>query len=302
MRKVIGIDLGGTGIFGAVMNENGEILKKAEKQTPSNKGRKAVLEAIIEIIERLWSPDILGIGIGSPGCIDSENGRALEIGGNISGWANTDIRGEIKKAYPNTPIYVENDANVAGLCEAWMGAGKNLNSFVMLTLGTGVGGAIYLEDGRLIKGYNFQGAELGHAILYPKGKICNCGQRGCVDKYLSGHSIEEKYFELTKEKKSGKDIFKDSEKDPIAAKIIEEYAEDLAIYLVSLKNIFDPQGIIIGGGVINSKAFWWDKMLKYYKIHSNSIKSMQIVPARYLNDAGMIGAGRIVFINEADKK
>lgn len=298
MRKAIGIDLGGTSICGGIINEKGEILKRADRDTPIDKGRRGVLDAIIDVIDELMEEDILGIGIGTPGCIDSINGKVLDIGGNIEEWANTDLRGEISKIYPNSPIYVENDANVAALCEGWIGAGKNFKYFVMITLGTGVGGAVYTEKEGILKGHNFQGAELGHAILYPKGRDCNCGQHGCVDVYISGDAVEQKYYEVTGERKKGKDIFKDSLTDKISNKVIEEYCEDIAIYLVSLKNIFDPQGLIIGGGVINSKDIWWDKMLKYYKEYSNSTNSMEVVPAIYLNYAGMIGAGRIVFINE----
>lgn len=297
MKKVIGIDLGGTSICGGVINEAGEILKRAQIKTPIGKGRKGVLNGIIEVINELMEEGILGIGIGSPGCIDSIEGKVLGIDGNIEEWANTNIRGEISKSFPEMPIYVENDANVAALCEKWIGAGKDFNSFVMLTLGTGVGGAIYTEKEGILKGHGFQGGELGHAILYPKGRQCNCGQQGCVDKYISGDAIGKRYFEVRGERKKGKDIFKDSLVDETSKKIIDEYCEDLAIYIVSLKNIFDPQGLIIGGGVINSKDIWWNKMKEHFKKHSNSTNSMEIVPAIYLNDAGMIGAGRVVFID-----
>lgn len=298
MKKVIGIDLGGTSIYGGIIDEDGKVLKRVEIETPTGKGRKGVLDGIIEVINELMEEGILGIGIGSPGCIDSIEGKVLEIGGNIEEWANTDIRGEISKAFPEMNIYVENDANVAALCENWIGAGKDFNNFVMLTLGTGVGGAIYTEKEGILKGHGFQGGELGHAILYPKGIQCNCGQQGCVDKYISGNAVGKRYFELTGERKKGKDIFKDSLLDEISKKVIDEYCEDLAIYIASLKNIFDPQGLIIGGGVINSKDIWWDKMKEYFKKHSNSTNTIEIVPAIYLNDAGMIGAGRVVLINE----
>lgn len=298
MKKAIGIDLGGTSIYGAVINEKGQILKKTERKTPSHQGKMEVIESIIKVIDQLWSSDILGIGIGSPGTIDSNQGKVLGVVANIEDWGDTDIRGEISKAYPDLPIYAENDANLAGLCEGWIGAGKDLESFVMLTLGTGVGGAVYSRKEGLLRGHKFQGGELGHAILYPKGRNCNCGQKGCVDKYISGSAIEERYLEKTGQKKRGQEIFKDVLTDNFAIEVMEEFCENLAIYMVSLNNIFDPQGLIIGGGVINSRDIWWEKMLDYYKIHSGPNRSMEIIPAVYLNDAGMIGAGRLVFINE----
>lgn len=296
MKKVIGIDLGGTSIYGGLINENGEILKRAERETGTGIGRRQVLNRISEVIKELIDGEkVEGIGIGTPGFIDSNEGKVLSIGGNIEDWAGTDIKGELSKDFPNIPIFVENDANVAGICESWIGAGKDLESFVMITLGTGVGGAIYTKKEGIWHGHKYQGAELGHVILYPKGRPCNCGQNGCVERYISGRAVEVLYEEKTKVKKKGKDIFKDTEDDEIARELVNSFAENLAIYIVTLKNIFDPQGIIIGGGVINSKEYWWNKTLDYYKRYSNNPEGMEIVPAIYLNDAGMIGAAKVVF-------
>lgn len=294
MKKVIGIDLGGTSVFGGVINEKGQILKKIKKDTSTANDRIEVLNRIKAVIGELLQDGIIGIGIGSPGFIDTERGKVLEIGGNIKGWANTDIRKELKTSFPKHPIFVDNDANVAAMGEEWVGSGKDLKNFLMVTLGTGVGGAAFLEKEGILKGQNYQAAEFGHAILYPFGNKCSCGQNGCVERYISGTAIEARYKEKTGKHKKGKDIFKDID-DEISNKIVEEFTKDLAVYLVSLKNIFDPQGIIIGGGVINSKKYWWEKMVKDYKKLSNSPETLKILPATYLNDAGMIGAGKLVF-------
>lgn len=296
MKKVIGIDLGGTKINAGVIDENGEIIKRTHRDTSSASGREDVLNRISETIEELWSEDILGIGIGSPGFIDSKEGRVLKIGGNIEDWANTNIRKELNKRFPNISVFVENDANVAALCEDWIGGAKDLKSFIMITLGTGVGGAIYLEKEGLLKGEGYQAAELGHSILYPFGEQCNCGQKGCVEEYISGPAIERIYREKSGKTKNGEDIFNDGS-DIIAKEVVEQFTRNLAVFLVSLKNIFDPEGVIIGGGIINSKDYWWDDAIKYYKDFSNDPESMDILPAIYLNDAGMIGAGKAVFDN-----
>src|SRR5699024_2217582 len=269
MKKAIGIDLGGTSIYGGIIDSNGNILKRAERNTKDSKGRVKVLELIEDIIKELMEDNILGIAVGSPGFINSEEGKVLHVGGNIEDWANTDIRGYLNERFPDFPIYVDNDANLAALCESWIGAGKDFENFLMLTLGTGVGGAIYTRKGGTLTGHRYQGAELGHAVLYPKGEKCICGQKGCEERYISGDSIERKYERITGMKKKGKDIFLDSLYDKISKDIIDKFCEDLAIYIVSLKNILDPQGIIIGGGVINSKDYWWEKMLEYYRQYSN---------------------------------
>lgn len=296
MKKVIGIDLGGTSIYGGVIDENGDILKRSQRDTFSAKGKIDVLNRICEVIDELLEEDILGIGIGSPGFIDSKEGKVLEVGGNIEDWANTNIRGAVNERFPSFPVFVENDANVAALCEHWIGGAKDLDNFIMITLGTGVGGAIYLENHGILKGKNYQGAELGHAILYPFGEKCNCGQNGCVERYISGSAIERIYKEKSGNEKKGKEIFKDQD-DKVAVQVIEGFTKDLGVYLVSLKNIFDPEGIIIGGGVINSRQYWWDDMIEDYKKFSNDPEAMEILPAIYLNDAGMIGAAKSVFDN-----
>ena len=295
MKKAIGIDLGGTSIKGGLIDEDGNILEKAERSTPTAKGRYEVLERISEVIDILKGDEVIGIAIGSPGFIDSNEGKVLKVGGNIEDWAGTNIKDELLKKYPHMTIFVENDANVAAICEHWKGAAKRYDNFIMLTLGSGLGGAIYIENHGLVKGHRYRGGELGHAIFIPNGRLCTCGQKGCVEQYISGNAVENIYEERTGIKKKGKDIFKSIHEDDISNEIIHEFSHNLGIYISTLKNIFDPQGIIIGGGVINSKEYWWDHMIESYKIYCNDSDDMDIVPAEYLNDAGMIGAGKIVF-------
>lgn len=295
MKKAIGIDLGGTSILGGLIDEDGNILKKYEKDSKSARGRYEVLKRISEVIDMLMEDDVIGIAIGSPGFIDSQEGKVLKVGGNIEDWAGTPIKEELGKKYKDIPIFVENDANVAGLCELWKGAAKDYNSFIMLTLGSGVGGAIYIENHGLLTGHRYQGAELGHVILYPNGRLCVCGQKGCVEQYVSGNAVERIYEDRTGIRKKGRDIFTSIDEDNLAREVIKDFSSNLGIFITTLKNIFDPQAIIIGGGVINSKEYWWDDMISAYKDYSNDSEGMDIVAAHHLNDAGMIGAGKIVF-------
>lgn len=295
MKKVIGIDLGGTSIYGGLIDEDGRILKRASRET-AQEGRKVVLERITEVIKELIEGEsIEGIGLGSPGVIDVKEGRVLSIGGNIKDWAGTRVREELSREFEGLPIFIENDANVAAICEEWLGAARGLDSFIMLTLGTGLGGGIYSKDAGIWYGKNYQGAELGHAILYPNGRLCYCGQKGCAEQYVSGNAVEKTYFEITGKNLKGKDIFKRSEADENCKEAVRKFAQDLGIYLMTIKNIFDPEGVIIGGGVINSKEYWWDKMIKYYDKNCNNPEGMRILSAKFLNDAGMIGAAKVVF-------
>lgn len=299
MGQVIAIDLGGTSVYGGLIDREGKILARAERSSAGS-AREEVLKRISQVIDDLMTDDILGIGLGSPGFIDSDKGRVLAVGGNIKGWAGTDIRGYLAERY-DLPIFLDNDANVAALGELWLGAARDMSSFIMLTLGTGVGGAIYYRQEGIISGHNFQGAELGHAILYPAGDPCPCGQSGCVERYVSGSSVERLYEERTSKKMKGKDIFPLSLTDKATEEFVDEFAYNMAICLVSFKNIFDPQAFVIGGGVINSREYWWQKMMDHYRKNSNDPDNIIVKPAEFLNDAGMIGAGKLVF-DKLDEK
>lgn len=296
MKKVIGIDLGGTKINGGVVDETGNILEKVTIKTDGKSGKDGVLKDLKYLIRELVKKEeIEAIGLGPPGFINTKEGKVLSVGGNIPGWPGTNIREELSIEFSQIPIIIENDANVAAICEQWLGAGKNLESFVMITLGTGVGGGIWTSKETIWNGSHFQGAEFGHSILYPNGKSCNCGQRGCVEKYISGSAIENNYFEKTKQRLKGVDIFLQSTDDPICREVVSEFTTDLSVFLISIKNIFDPEGIIIGGGVINSRDFWWDEVVEKFNSNCNNTGGVKILPAKYLNDSGLIGAAKLAF-------
>ncbi|WP_156456423.1 ROK family protein [Abyssisolibacter fermentans] len=296
MQNVIAIDLGGTKIKGGVIDEQGRLLKTEIIATEAFKGKETILNKMVDMIEKLKKNyEIQAIGIGSPGFIDLVNGKVLFVGSNFPGWQGTNIREEIERRF-NIPTIVDNDANVAALCESWIGSANEMNSFVMITLGTGVGGSLYIREDGIWRGNNWQAGELGHIILYPNGKKCGCGQSGCVEQYVSGNALEKAYEENNDCALNGKDIFKKASQGDLGCiKIVDKFIYDLSIYLVSLKNIFDPEAIIIGGGLINSKEFWLEKLQKSFKEMCNSSLQPQILSAKYLNDAGMIGAAKLAF-------
>lgn len=291
MTKTIGLDIGGTKIQGAVIDEKGEILKTYRLETCAREGKDKVLDNISKIIDFLKTDDIKAVGVGTPGFIDSENG-IVTFAGNIDGWTGLNLKKEIEKR-SSLPVFIENDANIALVCEKWLGSGKGFNDIVMITIGTGLGGAVYNEKMGLLSGSNFQGAELGHLILHPNGEYCTCGQSGCAESYCSGTAIVRHYEELTRNKLEGQEIFELVKTDDNARKVIDRFTSDLAWFLTSLRNIFDPGLIIIGGGVINSKDYWWKEVLEKFDNYCHLSEKIEIKPAKYLNDAGVIGAGRI---------
>lgn len=290
MKKVIGIDLGGTKISGGLLDENGNILASAKVDTQAEEGRDVVIKNIVSVIKKLPYDQAQAIGIGTPGFIDSENG-IVTFAGNIKGWTGLNLKEAIEK-YVDIPVFIENDANIALICEEWIGAGKEYDDIVMITLGTGLGGAVY-SQGKLLRGSNFQGAELGHMLLYPGGNSCTCGQNGCAEAYCAGSAIANGYERLTGTRKTSEEVLSLVDSDKDAKKVLDDYKMNLAYLLTSLRNIFDPQAIIIGGGVINARNLWWDGMIENFKKVCHKSETVDILPAKCLNDAGMIGAGKI---------
>lgn len=291
MKKAIGIDIGGTKINAALIDEKGNILESHRLPTQADRGRDIVISNIKKLISLFDLADVSAIGIGSAGFIDSENG-IIKFSGNIEGRTGLNLKKAIEEGL-DLPVFIENDANIALECERWIGSGKDFDDIVMITLGTGLGGAVYNPKMGLLKGSNCQGAELGHIILHPGGFPCTCGQKGCAESYLAGSAISKRYFEKTGTKITSEEVMDKLDSDPKARETLDDFVEDLAYYLTSLRNIFDPQLIIIGGGFIDTRDKWWDGLLEKFYKYCNRSEKVKILPAKYLNDAGMIGAGRI---------
>lgn len=295
MNNCMGIDIGGTKINFGVVDEKGCILRSISLDTKAQISRDAILEQLLTGIYKLGLDDIKSIGIGTPGFIDTKKGF-IKFAGNLKGWSRFNLKEWLSIRIPAKPIFVGNDANMAALCESWIGAGKNFESFVMVTLGTGVGGAYYRRDIGLLEGEHFQGLEIGHMILYPAGKPCTCGQKGCAEQYCSGTAIERNYGSLSGNSLSGEKIFEICDEDKNALETISQFQFNLGTLTASLRNVFDPDGIIIGGGVIHSKDRWWDGFIDQYRQISQKHEEVSIVAANYLNDAGVIGAARMAYL------
>ena len=182
----IGLDLGGTNLRAAAVSRDGKMLDKVSGKTQYSEGREAILHDMVEAIEtirqRLGVEHLAGIGIGVPGFISLKEGIIRNCN-NIVSLENFPIRDEIARRL-GTKIILENDANAAALGEKWIGAGRDVDDLVMLTLGTGVGGGV-ISNGRVLRGIYGMAGELGHITVVPNGNPCGCGNRGCVEKHAS---------------------------------------------------------------------------------------------------------------------
>jgi glucokinase len=187
----IGVDLGGTNLRIAAVDEQGKLVEKITLSTKVSLGRDHVIGDMCDAIQRMSekfrdSTPLLGIGIGVPGIIDMQTGLLRESP-NLPGWADYPVRAEIERRL-KTIVILENDANVAALGEKWLGAAKDFSDMAMLTLGTGVGGGLVL-GGAIWRGANGMAGEFGHTTVEPEGQLCGCGNRGCLEQYASATAV-----------------------------------------------------------------------------------------------------------------
>ncbi|MGE5653883.1 MAG: ROK family protein [Bacillota bacterium] len=294
MKHVIGVDLGGTKISASVVNDQASLIRSAVVATGAADGPQAVIGRMADLIADLMrGHDVQAIGVGTPGYVDVNRGKVLFVSDNLPGWSGMELKQELSRRF-GVPVVVENDANCAALCESWVGAGRDLDNFLMITLGTGVGGALYTRKTGIWHGHSWRGAEIGHFILYPGGIPCNCGQIGCVDQYISGTAVQNAYQRSTGASLDAKSVFDAAEAgDLVCSQIIERFAYDLAIFLTTLKNILDPQAFLVGGGLIYARHLWWDRVRMHLAANCIGGDRTIMLPAQYLNDAGRIGAAKV---------
>jgi len=310
----IGIDLGGTFIkFGLV---DADMNAGETSQVPTPSGADNVVAQMVAGAKQLLAShdlsrdDVLAVGIGSPGPISISDGIILSLP-NIPGMDNLPLRDRVSEGL-GIPAVLENDANAAAYGEYVGGAGKGARNIVMLTLGTGVGSGIVV-DGKLVHGEHELGGELGHMIVQPGGELCNCGQRGCLERYASATymgNIARRLIEQEGRPSSLQGALDRGETidakainearragDAVAADAWDKAMFCLAIGCVNISRIFDPEKIILGGGMAKAGDDLLAPLHKhYYDLHWTATEPMsQIVLASLGNDAGSIGAAGVAW-------
>ena len=305
----LGIDLGGTNVAAAVVDQDGTILGKVSLPTPRT-GPEAVADqmaaAARAAVEQagIGMEEIQSVGIGSPGTIEPQHGL-------IKFWSNLDFENvplvALMEERLNKPIYLENDANAAALGEFAAGAGKGSQSMVAITLGTGVGGGAIL-NGKLYTGFNYAGMEVGHFVIKHGGRLCTCGRKGCFEAYCSATALIKRTREVMEEnpdsllwqlagsldKVNGRTPFDAAAQgDAAAGKVIDEYVDYLGCGVASLVNIFQPEVFCIGGGP-SAQGETLMAPVRYILNREdyarNSVHRTRLVRAALGNDAGIIGA------------
>jgi glucokinase len=297
----IGIDIGGSHLGIGLINSNGKIIAKEEKDMHNNAKNKnygeQLVEAIIELITKILEKkkikiqEISLIGIAVPGTVSNTHiikADNLHI-------QNFNIVSEINK-YFNIPIYLRNDAKCAAIAEKEYGGLKKYDDALFLTIGTGIGGAVFL-GGKLLRPKKYEGFEIGHIVIEKNGIQCNCGRQGCFEKYASMKALKDTVQkEFNRENLTGrelKEILIDENNKPKTDVIINEYIENLSLGLANLINIFEPETISIGGSFVHYKDLMLDKLIKKLNEKNmlfNNNGAPKIVMAKLKNDAGIIGS------------
>jgi glucokinase len=302
-QVVIGVDLGGTNLRSALLSVEGEILEKCKETTQASEGWKKVVARVVDTIMRQREIAsqrglrVTAVGVGAPGVIRMDAGIVVKSP-NFPDWNNVPLRDELEQAL-QLPVVIENDANAAALGEQWRGAGRGINSMILLTLGTGVGGGVVLAN-KIWQGADGMAGEVGHMTLVPDGRQCGCGNTGCLEMYASSRGIVQSYREasgMTEYSPSSEitsaQIYQAARSgEAIARKVIKDMGSMLGIGIANLINIFNPHMIVIGGGVKEA----WDIfigatneeiMRRAFQVPA---ERTEIVPSVLGDDAGMIGA------------
>jgi glucokinase len=309
----IGVDLGGTNIKVGVVDEHGNIVGRADRKTNLPRPAESIVESIAETVKDacvnagITIEQAENIGIGTPGAADRKTGVVLYS--NNLGFNNTPL-GPMLKEVLKHEVYVENDANAAAYGEFIAGAGKGYSDILVITLGTGVGSGIII-DGKIFTGSNCCGAEIGHMVIEYNGAACSCGRKGCFEAYSSATALirmtkdamnrnpESEMWKIAKsiELVNGKTAFDGMRAgDQTAKEVVQEYIERLGCGLVNVVNIFQPELLLLGGGICREGTTLTDPLKAIIERDCycvNPEKATKLDTAKLGNDAGIIGAANL---------
>lgn len=305
---IIGIDIGGTMIKGALFDLQGGLIKKDETSTRAEKGQEKFIENIISFVNLLQKETgkASSLGIGIAGVLDKERETLLESP-NLPLLKNVPLK-KLLESELGIPVFIENDANIAALGELWAGDGKGIDNFLLLTLGTGIGSGLIL-NGDLWTGETGKAGEFGHAVVNPDGAQCACGKKGCLEAHSSGSAMVRMAREaLAKGRESSlqnlyknnpdaltpKAIYTEAKNgDELCLEIFKEAARFLAIAISDVNNLLDIHNFIIGGGVSKASHIFEAGLREEVKkrVFSVSKEKIRIIISKLGNDAGIFGAG-----------
>jgi glucokinase len=309
----VGVDIGGTSIkFGIVETNTGEIVR--ESRTPTPVGVQNVIAAVAQGVRALTSNDpvLCSVGVGVPGAMDRDR-KVVRYPPNLPGWEEVPVQHLLHESLPGYAVEVDNDAKVATLAEAKLGAGRGLSHFLLVTLGTGVGGGIWVEEGAftgILRGASGGAGEFGHITIDHNGPLCACGSRGCIEAYLGNSYLSRRTEEKLAKDPTIKSRLRNTrgpsdhpitpksiaeamnEGDAFARSVYEEAGTLLGVALSNVATLLDLHVFIVGGGVAGAGDVLFEAALSSLKAHvlKNQRDLVEIRRAHFGSNAGIVGA------------
>lgn len=284
--RILAFDIGGTFIKYALCNDNFELTEKNKIPTNAKQGGQVIIQRIIDIIESYENID--RVAISTAGQVDSEHGVVVYSTDNIPYYTGMMVKSLIENK-TGIPTFVENDVNAAALGEAHFGAAKGESDFICLTLGTGVGGAIFLNN-KLYKGSASAAGEIGHMVIHAGGRQCTCGGEGCFECYASANALIKAVNKISDEPLDAFKIFqKENMQRPEIRSEIDKWIDEIIIGLMNLIYIFNPPLIVIGGGIMNEDYIIELIDRKIYSRLMKSFKNVRIERSQKGNDSALLG-------------
>jgi len=300
---VLALDIGGTKIAGALVRRDGSITARTQLPTPATEGSRAIITAMLQVINELRDRGqgmVQGLGLGAAGVIDPHTAKVLSATDTLTGWAGTDLSGELG-ARTGLPVRAVNDVHAHGLGEARFGAGVGSTDMLLLAVGTGIGGA-YLHQGRLVSGRHHVAGHMGHIdSVHAAGLKCSCGRNGHVEAIGSGPAIYRHYQRLANDSsvvdtRQVADLARAG--DAQARTALETGGFAVGSAAGSLANVLDPQSLVIAGGMAQAGQMWWDAVRAGFAASAiNALASTKLLPAALGTDAALLGAASL-FWNE----
>jgi len=299
MKYYLGIDIGGTAVKAGIITENGEVIEKRSLSANINNYQVPLLERVkkaaleIKTAAQKKEFEIQGIGVSAAGQIDSNKGMIIGDNGHIPDWKGTNLKREIEELN-DLKTEVENDANCAAIAEKWIGNARDYKDIIIYTIGTGIGAGIII-DNQIFNGSRGIGGEIGHMIIEHQGRKCSCGNRGCFEQYASMTALVrdvKKELKLDQEI-DGKYIFEELKaKNDEIKKVVDQFLNYHATAIISLLHIFNPEAVIIGGGVSAQKELLIKPLEEIVRAKAMPAytEEFTLKTAALSNDAGMIGA------------
>lgn len=313
-KYIVGVDLGGTNIVvGALAEDGSDVHALRSEPTQSDQGANAVVDRIVRLIEAVISDtisatgakrsDFIGVGVGAPGPLDRKRGIVITTP-NL-GWTNFPLRDVVSGA-TGLPVKIDNDANCATLGEWWLGAAAGANNVIGMTIGTGIGGGIIL-NGRLYHGSSDVAGEIGHTTIDVTGRRCKCGNYGCLEAYASGPSIADRAREAVSEENTqlvrmvngdlslitAATVYEAAKAgDEVAIDVVRETARLLGAGIANLLNIFNPDVVVIAGGVTQAGDWLFEPLKREVRKRAfrPAVEACRIVPGTLPGSAGVVGA------------